>query len=151
MSTSKEMDFPDSDAVIERVLLDRVVVIEDGVGGFSPSSSCCMSAVMCERRHAQSSLLETRPSWAGYQENGSGRVATVCRDGEEGREGHWAWTRRKFNAKARMSLRIEAIDNGYLVAYGITPVQCLFFIDGCFHLAEKTLELYLHPWACILG
>lgn len=123
MSTSKEMLFPDEDAVIERVVLDGVAVIDDGVGGFSPSSSCCRSVVMCARRQVQSSVLEMRPSWAGYQENGSGRVEMGCRDGEEGREGHWAWTWRKSKARARMSLRIGAIDNGYLLYTVSYPVS----------------------------
>lgn len=134
MSTSKEMLFPDSVAVIERVLLDRVAVTDDGVGGFSPSSSCCRSVVMCERRQVQSSALEMRPSWAGYQENGSGRVEMDCRDGEDGRVGHWAWTWRKSKARARMSFRIGAIET-VIQLYTASPAS--LFYRRPFHLAEN--------------
>jgi len=61
MVTEKEMDLPFSEAVMLRVLPEKLAVTDDGLGGSVPSSYFCKSWLISACRHAQSFLVDTLP------------------------------------------------------------------------------------------
>ena len=77
--TLNEIDFPPSEAVIERDVPENEAVTEEGFGGKVPSSSRWKSFEISSRRQAHSAFVLILPPL--NFKKGSGRAATVPKVG----------------------------------------------------------------------